>query len=169
WLAPMEQPTIMPRTATWGWSVGEVGNWIDLKLGVDLYNPSDERAQGNTLAWQNVPPGWVRPRPRIVPSMATYQVTRVLMGAKVNLDALGTSRSEPVELTFTDAYNKATRSTKLILPVAPSEKREGQLAIDGSLSDWNGADAIHNGPLVRMFNRPALQRHELEPAMTTSS
>jgi hypothetical protein len=40
--------------------------------------------------------------------------------------------------------------------------------LDGSLEDWSAADAIQDGPLVRMFNRPAVQKQELQFASTTS-
>jgi hypothetical protein len=58
---------------------------------------------------------------------------------------------------------------RFVLPVAVSDRREGALSIDGSLEDWTGADAIHNGPLLRMFNRPALQKQELEFATNPSA
>jgi len=43
------------------------------------------------------------------------------------------------------------------------------LKFDGSLEDWMSDDAIQNGPLVRMFNRPALQKQDLQYASTPSS
>jgi hypothetical protein len=41
--------------------------------------------------------------------------------------------------------------------------------MDGSLEDWTPDDAIHDGPLLRMFNRPALQAQQLQPASGASS
>jgi hypothetical protein len=57
----------------------------------------------------------------------------------------------------------------MVLPVGFSDRREGRLSIDGSLEDWMPEDAVQNGPLVRMLNRPALQKQELQLAATSSS
>ena len=57
----------------------------------------------------------------------------------------------------------------MVLPAALSERREGQpLDIDGNLSEWNDADALQNGPMVKMFDRPMIQNQELALAATTS-
>jgi hypothetical protein len=42
------------------------------------------------------------------------------------------------------------------LPIAASDRREGPLVVDGSLGDWHAADAIQDGPLVRMLDRPGV-------------
>jgi len=171
WINAMERPTVMPRHAQWQWSNagGAIGNWVQLQLGVDLYNPSDSRPEGNTLGWEDVPQGWQHARPQSVRDLATYRVTRVPVLSQFNLDTLGPARNEPMELAFTSGYNQLRTASKVILPVAASDKREGQLAIDGSLGDWSDADAIQNGPLLRFYNRPALQRQELQRAATSSS
>ena len=51
----------------------------------------------------------------------------------------------------------------------PLPRREGRLSIDGSLEDWMPDDSMQDGPLVRMFSRPALQKQQLEAAATSSS
>jgi hypothetical protein len=55
-----------------------------------------------------------------------------------------------------------------VLPVAVSDRREGRLSIDGVFDDWTNEDAIQDGPMVRMFTSPAIQRQELELASTPS-
>jgi hypothetical protein len=74
----------------------------------------------------------------------------------------------PMELTFTNGFDRRTASLKVALPVATSDRREGRpLPIDGRIEDdWNPADLVHSGPLVRMLSRPGLQRQRLEPAST---
>jgi hypothetical protein len=57
----------------------------------------------------------------------------------------------------------------MLLPVAVSDRREGELKLDGSLGEWFAADALQSGPMVRLFNRPALQRQQLQFASTNSS
>jgi len=39
---------------------------------------------------------------------------------------------------------------------------------DGRLDDWNEADAIQNGPMVRMLSRPAIQKQEIQFAEQTA-
>jgi hypothetical protein len=50
-----------------------------------------------------------------------------------------------------------------VAPVAASQRLRVEPIIDGSLDDWSAADAIQlDRPLVRMLNRPALQRQEFQ-------
>jgi hypothetical protein len=48
------------------------------------------------------------------------------------------------------------------LPVSVCERREGPLTIDGKLDDWSDADALQDGPLVLMMDRPSVQKQELK-------
>jgi hypothetical protein len=57
---------------------------------------------------------------------------------------------------------------RMILPVAATERREGRLHIDGTLADWSADDLIHDGPLLRFFDRPAIQAQRLEPGSDAS-
>jgi hypothetical protein len=50
----------------------------------------------------------------------------------------------------------------MLLPVAASDRVDRRLAIDGRLGDWTMADAIQDGPMIRMIDRPALQRQQLD-------
>src|SRR5436309_6025181 len=49
---------------------------------------------------------------------------------------------------------------KLVLPVAASDRRPPGLKIDGQLDDWSESDAIQAAPMVRMFDRPGLQKQQ---------
>src|SRR6185369_17659547 len=51
---------------------------------------------------------------------------------------------------------------QLVVPVGISDRREGGLVIDGTLTEWAPEDLIQDGPMVKMFNRPALQRGEVQ-------
>jgi hypothetical protein len=171
WSYPQERPVMLGRTTLWGWERRQGGeNWINLRLGLDIYNASDSRPEDNTLGWTNVPSpsGWqMRPQPIPIPSLATFQVRRVHMLANVDPLKLNKIDRRPVELTFVNGHNKKPSTLRMILPVSVSDRREGNLDInDGSLGDWSMDDAIQNGPMLRMLNRPALQAQKLEPAST---
>lgn len=171
WSYPQERPVIIGRSTQWGWDrPGSGESWIDLRLGIDIYNASDSTPDSNLLQWTSVPEytGWqVRPQPITIPSLATYQVRRINIDARVDPTRLKKVDRRPVELTFTHGFSRKTSSLKMILPVAATDRREGMLDItDGSLEDWSADDAIQDGPMVRMFNRPALQAQRLEPAAT---
>jgi hypothetical protein len=70
----------------------------------------------------------------------------------------------PVQVTFTNGYNNKQTPLTLVLPVGNTDRREAGLQIDGLLNDWSADDAIQDGPMVKMFNRPALQAGELQAA-----
>jgi hypothetical protein len=79
-------------------------------------------------------------------------------------------RRPPMEITFVDGFTGQTIPCRFVLPVAVSERREHRLNIDGSLDEWDPADAIQlDQPLVRMWNRPALQSQAIESADTPTS
>jgi hypothetical protein len=168
WSYPQERPVLLGRTTTWGWDARE--NSINLALGIDIYNASDSRPDDNSLAWTNIPypSAWqMRPQPVSIPSLGTYHVRRVHMNAKVDPTRLKKIDRRPVELTFTNGYDKKTSPLQLVLPVSISDRREGRLDIaDGSLHDWSMDDAIQDGPLLKLLDRPALQAHELVQAST---
>jgi hypothetical protein len=91
------------------------------------------------------------------------------MNANVDPTKLRKVDRRPVELTFTNGYDKKTSSLRMVLPVSISDRREGRLDIsDGSLNDWSMDDAIQNGPLLRMLNRPDLQAQKLQEASTAT-
>jgi hypothetical protein len=86
------------------------------------------------------------------------------MDAVVDPTRLRKVDRRPLVLTFTNGRNNETTQASVVLPVAWTDRREGMLQMNGELDDWTPDDAIQDGPLVRMFSRPALQAHELENA-----
>ncbi len=173
WGEPQERPVIMGRTAQWLFAppsqgVGPAG--VDLKLGVDIYNASDRTPDENALQWTDGPAGWHwRPQPMAIPQLATYRVRRFTMGAHIEPEEIKNTDHKPTVVTFTDGFTRQQSNLLMVLPVAISERREGRLKIDGNLEDWSAEDSIQNGPLVTMFNRPALQSQQLQLASTPSS
>jgi hypothetical protein len=83
----------------------------------------------------------------------------------MRLDRLGTAAAgttpTPVEWTFTNGFTKKTYPMQAVIPVAPIDRRTKPLAIDGDLGEWDSADTIQQGPLVKMLDRPTLQKQKL--------
>ncbi len=177
WMEPQERSLLVAREAAWSLSPRDdrPGDyWLHCRLGIDIYNASDERPDQNTLRWTDVPEAWqIEPRPIVIPSLATYQVRRVITHARVDLSRLKRPVSgyvPPVaEVTFLRGFNNQATPLQMALPVSLSERRLRPLEIDGSLEDWSGEDALIEGPLVKMLERPAVQQQELPRATTTSA
>jgi len=175
WIELQERPQLLARTAGWGWSAAPRlhGNWVDMRLGLDIYNAAEQRLTGR-FQWTSTPGGWqFNPKPTpIAPteSVDVFSVRRFAMDAAVNLDQVGPEMRQPIEVGFRDDRTGRTSLLRLALPVAGCEARQGlPIRIDGVLDDWSEADAIHQGPLVKLLNRPGLQRQELQFASTASS
>jgi hypothetical protein len=176
WAVPQERPLLLARTTQWGWGVNPMGgNWVDLRLGVDIYNAADQRLMG-ALQWSAVPPqsGWViRPQPVVIPpnkAIGVFNVQRFDMDANVHLDGVTRESRKPIDLLFTNDLTGRQSLLRVVAPVAITDRRGPQpLKIDGSLEDWSEADAIQDGPMVRMLNRPAIQRLELQYASTPTN
>jgi hypothetical protein len=173
WGEPQERPVIMGRSAKWLFAPPEGGigpPGVDLQLGIDIYNASDRTPDENTLQWSDGPAGWHwMPQPTAIPQLATYHVRRFSMNAHVEPTEINNTQSKPSALTFTDGFTRQQSTVQIRLPLAISERREGKLIIDGNLDDWSSEDAIQSGPLVQMFNRPALQSQLVQPSTTSSS
>jgi hypothetical protein len=176
WVAPQDKPLQIARTADWGWAARN-GNWAELRMGLDIYNASDQPLTGQ-LEWVSAPLGWeINPQPvEITPNLAVngFRVNRFQMTAAVDLSRVGPETRKPIQLKFTGATDSARRNRvshlNVVMPVAACDRREGKLAIDGNLSDWSdNDDAIHLGPMVVMLDRPNLQRQALQFASTSSS
>ena len=168
WCAPQEQPFLLARQVQWQIDrppTGIPGNWLSVRLGIDIYNASDMKPEQNLLQWTAMPRGWeVRPKPTGIPALATYRVQRYMMDARYNLNAIDAKDKHPVQLTFTNGFNRQDTIMKTVLPVRPSDRHVPGLQLDGRLDDWSEADAIQAGPMIRMFNRPALQKHQVQYA-----
>jgi hypothetical protein len=172
WIEPQERPVIMGRSAQWLFApppggMGPPG--VDLRLGIDIYNASDRTPDENALQWTDGPAGWHwRPQATAIPQLATYHVRRFSMDAHVEPSEVSNTDHKPSAITFTDGFTRQQSTVMMMLPLAISERREGHLVIDGNLGDWAAEDAIQTGPLVQMFNRPALQSQQLQLASTSS-
>lgn len=174
WIEPQERPILCARTAQWGFApadaTGRPQTMLDMRIGIDIYNASETRPDNNLLQWTALPPAWrVQPQPVAIPALSTYQVRRFELDARFDPDQIQPGRPQPVELTFTNGYTGDKTPVRMVLPVATSDRREGELKLDGSLGDWYQADALQSGPMVRLFNRPALQRQELQYSLTDSA
>ncbi|MDB5323516.1 MAG: hypothetical protein JWN40_5147 [Phycisphaerales bacterium] len=173
WIAPQDKPLQIGRNTNWGWAAKE-GNWVDLRLGLDIYNATDQPLTGE-LQWVSAPRGWeFNPQPVVVaPNNAVnvFQVKQFTMETRVDLSKLGPETRRPIQFKFIDEMHPSRPSHLSVLaPVAASDRREGKLSIDGALGDWDeAADAIQQGPMVVMLDRPSLQRQAMQMASTPSS
>jgi hypothetical protein len=174
WQWSQQQPGLLIRSIQWTRSddpnpPGQ--NWITARVGVDLYNPSDQVSNSNQLLWGELPQGWnATAQPVIIPSPAQYQVQRIIITGRFDLNQITAASREPMELMYIDGFSQQAFPCRSVLPVAVSQRRQRKLTIDASLNEWIAADAIQlESPLVKMLNRPAVQSHEIEPATTKSS
>ena len=175
WAEPQERPVAMGRIVSWLPDMGRSGggpsvSGVGVRLGIDIYNAADVRPGGNTLEFTKAPQGWhYRPAPKPIEDLGTYRVQRFDIDATIEPAELRNTDRTPLEIAFTNGYTFKKTPIRMVLPVGFSDRREGRLSIDGSLEDWMPEDAVQNGPLVRMLNRPALQKQELQLAATSSS
>lgn len=175
WAEPQEQPVGLGRNVSWipdtgRGSAGPNVAGVGVRLGIDIYNAADVRPGGNTLEFTRAPQGWhYRPQPKPIDELGTYRVQRFDIDASIEPAEVRNSDRTPVEVTFTNGFTRKKTPIQMVLPVAFSDRREGRLNIDGSLEDWMPEDAVQNGPLVRMLNRPALQKQQVQAAATPSS
>lgn len=172
WIEPLEKPAILARSAAW--TVGNPdpnspGPWVNLRLGVDVYNASDTTPDQNELSYIKPNAGWiVNPVPVPVPKLKMYQVARFNLSARVNPSEVESAKHEPAELKFESGFTGKGTPVKFVLPVAQVFRREPGLKIDGSLGEWSSDDSIQIGPLVKMLSRPEIQSHNLEMASTAT-
>ena len=172
WAEPQERPFLLARSTQWTHTGARKdqaapagGDWLRLQLGLDIYNASDNRPNRNALRWSELPPdsGWeVRPQPLEVPQLQTYHAQPATLSAEFNLLHVAPLPHKPVEIAFVNGFSKGETRLKLMLPVAVSDRREGPMAFDGKLGDWSDDQAIQDGPLVLMLNRPDIQRQQIQ-------
>ncbi len=161
WVQPQHRPLMIPRTAQWYSEPG--ANRVRLRLGLDIYNTSpDNAAAANSLKWGLLPPGWIAPAwPVISPPLVPYQVQRVFLDAWVDAEKIGQASASPSKVTFVSGYDHTESPLSVSVPAAACERRPTAPVLDGSLEDWQADDAIQSGPLVRLLDRPSLQRQAL--------
>ena len=145
------------------------GASVNMKIGIDIYNASDATPDNNTLEWMTAPGGWVfRPQPTLIPALPTYRVDRFTLEAQIDPTKILNTDRRPIEMLFTEPSYKLSTTEKMFIPIAVSDRHPPGLVLDGSLEDWTGDDALQDGPLVQMINRPALQSQQIQPATTPS-
>ncbi len=173
WITQIEKPVIFPRTTTWSAAdpqAGGIGVWTNLKLDLDIYNASDTTPDRNDLRYAEMPTGWnVKPQAESIPKLTVYQVQRYPMLAHIDPAIVSPSTHKPVKIVFTNGDNNLTTPVSVVVPVTRSYRRLDPVRVNGSLEEWVADDAIQMGPLVKMFSRPAMQRHELEYSPTPTS
>jgi hypothetical protein len=151
---------------------GVRGNrWVDVALDVDIYNAAELQPQRSALTWRSVPEAWQAQRdPVPVPQLGTYTVNRFVMRASVNLDRVNPTSRQPVQIQLTEGFSGRPFDMRLMLPVGISDQRlSAPPKIDGSLEDWFVEDALHEGQMVRMLSRPAIQQQQLPMAERPSA
>jgi len=171
WLEPQQRPILVGRTTQWLLDTLSTGgsNWVDLRCGIDIYNTGAESPTTNNLKWTGIGAGWrVSPKLVAVPALAPHTIRRATLEARVNLDELGQGTREPLTASLVLGTSGRQTELQLVVPAAAVEPRDERIAIDGSLADWREADEIATGPLVKMFDRPTLQKQELA-RMSTST
>ncbi|MFI5378273.1 MAG: hypothetical protein ACHRHE_03115 [Tepidisphaerales bacterium] len=172
WTQAQARPILVPRSAEWTLSPAGMKNSVALKLGIDIYNPADLHPEPNRLQWNGVPESWaVSPTPVDVPRAATFSVGRFDIEAAVDLVNLSPGKAQPARLLFTEGYSKQSYHMSVVLPVSYSEKlgQGRKIVLDGNLKDWMGEDALFQGRMVKLIDRPALQAQRLDLASTESA
>jgi hypothetical protein len=172
WARPQERPLLIGRTSEWKLAAPKAGaQWVNLSLGLDVYNAADVAPGNNQLRWTAMNLGWeVTPQPTKVPPLAPYRVLRTQLSAAYNLNKTAPGTKDPLslELSVDSPSAKFISPLNLSLPIAACDRREGRFSLDGKLDDWTDVDLIHDGPLVKMLSRPAVLGQALEKASTNS-
>lgn len=171
WIEPLEKPMILPRSTFWSVGIptpGEVGPWVNLRLGLDLYNASDTTPDRNELNWEAPTRGWlVDPPGKAIPKLSMYQVQAQTMIARIDPNKVSPAKHKPVQVKYRSGFTGRDTPVDFVAPVTRSVRRTAPLHINGSLEDWrDGADEIQDGPLVKMMARPAIQQHQIERSST---
>jgi hypothetical protein len=133
-----------------------------MRVGIDIYSTLPETPVPNTLQWVGIGPGWrVNQQPVAVPPLAPYRIRRVNLDARVNLNELAFGTRQPLAVNFEHGFHGSDNRVQFVAPAAAAYRHAGPPVVDGSLGDWREADAIADGPLVKMFDRLSLQRQRL--------
>lgn len=172
WMQPLEKPVILARTTQWSVGTpppGGIGPWVNLRLGIDLYNASDTTPNANELTFDRPVPGWqIEFQPVPIPQLLTYQVVRQGLNARIDPGRVTGGVHKPVRILYRSGFDGATTPLELVAPVARTVRRATTPKINGSLDDWVGDDALQLGPLVKFMSRPGVQSHTIEYAKETS-
>ena len=92
------------------------------------------------------------------------------MQAHFDLNQISRDSRLPMDVSFIDALYARAIPCRFVIPVAISERRQLPLLLDGSLNEWDAADAVQvDQPLVRMFDRAGVSREQLQTASQPTS
>jgi hypothetical protein len=171
WAQPLERPLVMPKAVHWSLEGPRPdrfgikgGNWLGLRLDLDIYTPSAATPEKNLLRWTPVSPGgaWSLPKqPVELAPLPMLRLQSASMAASMDLSRFNGPGGTPLGINFVNGFTRVAYPIYVRLPVAVSEHREAPLSLDGKLSDWSSADALQDGPLVLMMNRPDVQKQQL--------
>jgi hypothetical protein len=171
WSKLQERPMLLARTAEWWFAPNPEGPFVELRAGIDIYNAADRQPENNRIQWAALPPAWTALEPGLdISKLGTFHVDRVNLSARVKLSQVNAASRQPLAITFIDGFTGRPHQLQMVAPVAWCEKRQGPPPYpDGRLGDWVPEDALHEGKLVQMCSRPALQNQELRFSETDSA
>ena len=153
---------------------------LRLTMDIAAYNPSDASADGFAAGWLSLPGGqpasnesnllWRPISPEVAfDAPGTYQLTDVQLAATARIDSLGrrfgTSSQAPASVyvlnAFRDSLSGASSTRRgqaqVVAPAVVVDQRDTAPTLDGSLGEWEGDEAIVNGPMIRLQSRPELR------------
>jgi len=173
WAQKQERPLLIGRRTDW--SLGEIDaqgdRWVRCCVVVDLYSTAAPHPGRNSLAWRELPAGWhAAGDGQQVAAPGQCAVVSHALEAKIDVPATAAPSSGSLVIAYAESHSGRSFPLRLMAPVARCGRRlSPPPRIDGSLGDWVAVDAIHNGRLVRMLSRPAVQRQEMVAADVPSA
>jgi hypothetical protein len=173
WLSPRERPVPVILGTRWDLTEWEGAARLILRLETGIYNPTDASPEGMTLSFAELPGGempaesiWQNPGSVSVPPIATYEVAQVPLSTSAPVDALGyvfpTYQQAPLRITARNEYTGAAGTASAVAPAVIVDQRGQVPVVDGLLGEWLGSEAIIDGRMVLMHDRPALQAGEVQ-------
>jgi hypothetical protein len=173
WLSPRERP--LPIVLGTRWDLTEAGGRgrIVLRLETAVYNPTDASPEGMSLSFLEMPGGeppaessWQDPGIAALDPIATYETARATVATSTPVDALGyvfpTYQQGPLRLQARNEYTGAAGATSVVAPAVIVDERTEPPVVDGLLGEWLGNEAIIDGRMVLMHDRPALQAGQVQ-------
>jgi len=93
-----------------------------------------------------------------------YRVSLATLSARFNLKKINADATKPMEVRYVNGFRQIAYPMQVRVPIARSEPHDGPIVLDGKLNDWTDSQAIQDGPLVLMLNRPDLHRQKIQAA-----
>ena len=179
WLAPRERPLPIVLGTRWDLTENQGRRRIVLQLETGIYNPTDASPEGMTLSFLEMPGGeppaessWETPGTIAVDPIATYETAQVRVATSTPVDALGyvfpTYQQGPLRLQARNEYTGAAGTTSVVTPAVIVDERGEPPVVDGLLGEWLGNEAIIDGRMVLMHDRPALQSGQVQRTVAES-